>query len=48
MTIEKKIRCLLSDANLLKSFYAEAMYIVSVLISLSSSVLLDDDVPERV
>ena len=42
------VRCMLSDAKLPKSFWAEAMHIAIDLINLSPSALLDDDVPEKV
>ena len=46
--IEEMITCMLSDAKLPKSFWAEAMHTTIDLIIISPSVLLDGDVPKRV
>ena len=47
-TIEERVRCILSNAKLLKFFWAKAMRTVVDLINLFPSTSFDDDVPERV
>ena len=47
-TIVEKIRCMLRMANLLKSFWGEAVVTACYLINRSPSVPLDFDIPERV
>ena len=46
--IEERIRSILSNAKLPKSFWVEAMRIVVDLINISPSALLDGNVPKRV
>ncbi|KAG8471369.1 hypothetical protein CXB51_036995 [Gossypium anomalum] len=47
-TLIERVRCLLSDAKLPRSFWAEALNTVTHVINLSPSVPLRDDVPDRV
>ena len=47
-TITERIRCMLSNAKLPKSFWGEAMKTAVDLINLSPSVPLEGDIPERV
>lgn len=47
-SITEPVRCMLSNAKLPKSFWAEAMRTAVDLINLSPSVPLDGDIPERV
>ena len=47
ITIEERIKCILSHSKLTKSFMGEAMIISTDLINLSSSVPLKGDVHER-
>ena len=47
-TIKERVRCMLSDAKLLKSFLVEAMRTTADLINHSPSAPLDGNVPERV
>ena len=48
ITIEEKIRCMLSHSKLPKSFWGEAMRTSIDLINISPSIPLKGDVPERV
>ncbi|GMI93102.1 hypothetical protein HRI_002979500 [Hibiscus trionum] len=47
-TLIERVRCLLSDAKLPRSFWAEALNTVTHVINLSPSVPLRGDVPDRV
>ena len=47
-TLIERVRCLLSDANLPRSFWAEALYTVAHVINLSPSVPLQGDVSNKV
>lgn len=47
-TLIERVRCLLSDAKLPRSFWAEALNTVTHVINLSPSVPLKGDVPDRV
>ena len=46
--IEERINCMISDAKLHKSFWAEVMRTTVDLIIISPSALLDGDIPKRV
>ena len=48
MTIQERVRSMLLDAQLLKSYWAKAMMIVVYLINRFPSVPVDGDVPQRV
>ena len=48
ITIEEMIKCMLSDAKLLESSWAEAMCTTLDLINISLSALLNGDIPKRV
>ncbi|GMI67403.1 hypothetical protein HRI_000409600 [Hibiscus trionum] len=47
-TLIERVICLLSDAKLLRSFWAEALNTVTHVINLPPNVLLRGDVPDRV
>ncbi|PKI48983.1 hypothetical protein CRG98_030570 [Punica granatum] len=47
-TIVERVRCMLSQAKLSKSFWVEAMRTAIDLINLTPSVALDGDVPQQV
>ncbi|XP_069144606.1 uncharacterized protein [Solanum lycopersicum] len=47
-TLVERVRCMLSDANMSDSFWAEALNTVAYVINLSHAVALDCDVPDRV
>ena len=47
-TLVERVRCVLSEAKLPNSFWAEALNTVAYVINLSPIVALDGDVPNRV
>jgi len=47
-TLVERVRCMLSDAKLPDSFWAEAFNMVAYVINLSPTISLDSDVPDRV
>ena len=47
-TLVERVRCMISDAKLSKSFWGEALSTAVHVINLSPTVALDGDVPERV
>ena len=47
-TLVERVRCLLSEAKLSNSFWAEALNTVAYVINLSLVVALDGDVPNRI
>ena len=47
-TLVERVRCMLSDAKLSDSFWAEALNTAAYVINLSPAVALDGDVPDRV
>ena len=44
----ERVRCLLSEVKLLKSFWGDALYTIAHVINLSHIVALPADVPDRV
>ena len=48
ITVVERVRCLLSDAKLSRSFWGEALYTVAHVINLTPTVVLNADVPDRV
>ncbi|GKV10172.1 hypothetical protein SLEP1_g21576 [Rubroshorea leprosula] len=47
-TLMERVRCLLAEAKLPRTFWAEALNIVAHVINLSPTIALDNDVPDRV
>ena len=47
-TLVERVRCVLLEAKLPNSFWAEALNIVAYIINLSPIVALDGDVPSKV
>jgi len=47
-TVIKRVRCMLSEAELPKHFWGEALYIVVHVINLSLAVALNGEVPDKI
>ena len=47
-TLVERVRCVLSEAKLLNSFWAEALITIAYVINLSPVFALDGDVPNKV
>nr|KYP70934.1 Retrovirus-related Pol polyprotein from transposon TNT 1-94 [Cajanus cajan] len=47
-TLLERVRCMLSDANLPKHFWGEALYTALHVINLTPTVILDSEVPDKI